>query len=160
MCPAITLPPEDHPMRAVILLSTLCLTGFAAAAATATAVAQQPPAQPKPKPAAQQQRAQQKPAAPPAAASPKLTIAGTWAMENTVKTTAGKDTVVKSLLTATADANGWVTHLAGRDPIPTRVVAMGDRKSTRLNSSHLVISYAVFCLKKKKKIDTTQNAGR
>src|SRR2546426_12589357 len=29
--------------------------------------------------------------------------------------------------------------------------AMRDRKSTRLNSSHLVISYAVFCLKKKKK---------
>src|SRR2546426_6732341 len=27
---------------------------------------------------------------------------------------------------------------------------VGDRKSTRLNSSHLVISYAVFCLKKKK----------
>src|SRR2546426_8746080 len=36
---------------------------------------------------------------------------------------------------------------AGTDvrPDPT------DRKSTRLNSSHLVISYAVFCLKKKKK---------
>src|SRR5256885_7780238 len=31
-----------------------------------------------------------------------------------------------------------------------------DRKSTRLNSSHLVISYAVFCLKKKKK---TQNVS-
>src|SRR3989454_2678478 len=29
-----------------------------------------------------------------------------------------------------------------------------DRKSTRLNSSHLVISYAVFCLKKKKKSST------
>src|SRR2546426_5432567 len=29
----------------------------------------------------------------------------------------------------------------------------GDRKSTRLNSSHLVISYAVFCLKKKKAKD-------
>src|SRR5256885_10983000 len=29
-----------------------------------------------------------------------------------------------------------------------------DRKSTRLNSSHLVISYAVFCLKKKKKHQT------
>src|SRR5688500_19474878 len=28
----------------------------------------------------------------------------------------------------------------------------GDRKSTRLNSSHLVISYAVFCLKKKSTI--------
>src|SRR5205807_9979389 len=33
-----------------------------------------------------------------------------------------------------------------------------DRKSTRLNSSHLVISYAVFCLKKKKKkIKTEKN---
>src|SRR2546426_2188292 len=31
---------------------------------------------------------------------------------------------------------------------------VGDRKSTRLNSSHLVISYAVFCLKKKKKYTT------
>src|SRR2546426_8246439 len=35
-------------------------------------------------------------------------------------------------------------NLAGED------VREGDRKSTRLNSSHLVISYAVFCLKKKK----------
>src|SRR5256885_12712977 len=33
---------------------------------------------------------------------------------------------------------------------PPRPIAR-DRKSTRLNSSHLVISYAVFCLKKKKK---------
>src|SRR5256885_11763226 len=32
-----------------------------------------------------------------------------------------------------------------------------DRKSTRLNSSHLVISYAVFCLKKKKKREDTEN---
>src|SRR5256885_4144580 len=31
------------------------------------------------------------------------------------------------------------------------LTAHGDRKSTRLNSSHLVISYAVFCLKKKKR---------
>src|SRR3712207_8796344 len=30
----------------------------------------------------------------------------------------------------------------------------GDRKSTRLNSSHANISYAVFCLKKKKQLDT------
>src|SRR5256885_9985983 len=30
-----------------------------------------------------------------------------------------------------------------------QLVEQGDRKSTRLNSSHLVISYAVFCLKKK-----------
>src|SRR2546426_8510050 len=31
-----------------------------------------------------------------------------------------------------------------------------DRKSTRLNSSHLVISYAVFCLKKKNKSQTSE----
>src|SRR5438132_11554344 len=37
---------------------------------------------------------------------------------------------------------------AGRSP--ARVAALRDRKSTRLNSSHTVISYAVFCLKKKK----------
>src|SRR5690242_21590221 len=36
-----------------------------------------------------------------------------------------------------------------------------DRKSTRLNSSHMSISYAVFCLKKKKKIKhTTAPPGR
>src|SRR5258708_31107556 len=34
----------------------------------------------------------------------------------------------------------------------------GDRKSTRLNSSHQIISYAVFCLKKKKTHDTTAHA--
>src|SRR5256885_4551910 len=34
-------------------------------------------------------------------------------------------------------------------------VVEGDRKSTRLNSSHLVISYAVFCLKKKMNIIMT-----
>src|SRR5258708_28568891 len=31
-----------------------------------------------------------------------------------------------------------------------RLIEAGDRKSTRLNSSHQIISYAVFCLKKKK----------
>src|SRR5256885_1432643 len=39
-------------------------------------------------------------------------------------------------------------HAAGTAGAPHRRLA--DRKSTRLNSSHLVISYAVFCLKKKK----------
>src|SRR5258705_13931089 len=34
-------------------------------------------------------------------------------------------------------------------------LAVQDRKSTRLNSSHLGISYAVFCLKKKKAMDST-----
>src|SRR5438132_3867919 len=47
---------------------------------------------------------------------------------------------------------GIVTQ--GRDP-PGRALRVPvnlDRKSTRLNSSHTVISYAVFCLKKKKKM--------
>src|SRR2546426_6838584 len=39
-----------------------------------------------------------------------------------------------------------------------RVAQQIDRKSTRLNSSHLVISYAVFCLKKKKKRQADQRA--
>src|SRR2546422_1933975 len=38
-------------------------------------------------------------------------------------------------------------------------VARRDRKSTRLNSSHGYISYAVFCLKKKKKSRETQDKG-
>src|SRR5947209_11302646 len=38
----------------------------------------------------------------------------------------------------------------------TRNVLMEDRKSTRLNSSHANISYAVFCLKKKKNITKTR----
>src|SRR5256885_16380959 len=41
----------------------------------------------------------------------------------------------------------------GTQVIQNRISEEGDRKSTRLNSSHLVISYAVFCLKKK--IQTT-----
>src|SRR2546426_5718697 len=42
------------------------------------------------------------------------------------------------------DASFAPTQAPSDAPMPT------DRKSTRLNSSHLVISYAVFCLKKKK----------
>src|SRR2546426_6049838 len=48
-----------------------------------------------------------------------------------------------------AGPRGPVTlHEIGR--ARTLVLPQPDRKSTRLNSSHLVISYAVFCLKKKK----------
>src|SRR2546426_6131114 len=46
--------------------------------------------------------------------------------------------------------------LASSAPLPPRsqlqALSPEDRKSTRLNSSHLVISYAVFCLKKKKEL--------
>src|SRR5438552_12536672 len=39
----------------------------------------------------------------------------------------------------------------GRPRPPVRPRPLLDRKSTRLNSSHQIISYAVFCLKKKKR---------
>src|SRR5256885_5588732 len=42
--------------------------------------------------------------------------------------------------------------IADPDLLAQAVTNVIDRKSTRLNSSHLVISYAVFCLKKKKPI--------
>src|SRR2546430_6359158 len=57
------------------------------------------------------------------------------------------------------DSNGieigshTVTH-----PILTQTSRQRDRKSTRLNSSHSQISYAVFCLKKKKKTKTNKLA--
>src|SRR5256885_5869242 len=41
---------------------------------------------------------------------------------------------------------------AVEEGLPVGLVLQADRKSTRLNSSHLVISYAVFCLKKKKNL--------
>src|SRR5438034_8259531 len=49
----------------------------------------------------------------------------------------------------TLRALGTVVWLAG--DLADLCERAGDRKSTRLNSSHTVISYAVFCLKKKKK---------
>ena len=61
---------------------------------------------------------------------------------------------------AVVTALDWMTGLR-TDPLvdlrmpisktePTGSIMVTDRKSTRLNSSHVVISYAVFCLKKKK----------
>src|SRR5438034_5197590 len=43
-----------------------------------------------------------------------------------------------------------VLNIVGRRTLRHELEAKVDRKSTRLNSSHTVISYAVFCLKKKK----------
>src|SRR3712207_6857647 len=43
-------------------------------------------------------------------------------------------------------------RLGDRGPADAAGRVQGDRKSTRLNSSHANISYAVFCLKKKKKL--------
>src|SRR2546426_4017766 len=50
-----------------------------------------------------------------------------------------------------ARSHGGVTSCSRVSPQILIRVRCIDRKSTRLNSSHLVISYAVFCLKKKKR---------
>src|SRR5258705_4275196 len=54
-----------------------------------------------------------------------------------------------------AELHGGTVMAANREVAPGAIFTIclpreGDRKSTRLNSSHLGISYAVFCLKKKK----------
>src|SRR5256885_11380818 len=46
----------------------------------------------------------------------------------------------------------WLAEFLFEDFAVLGLFVHADRKSTRLNSSHLVISYAVFCLKKKKKL--------
>src|SRR5438552_11415693 len=45
----------------------------------------------------------------------------------------------------------YALHLGSQPDDPVQLRKIRDRKSTRLNSSHQIISYAVFCLKKKKK---------
>src|SRR5258708_26361664 len=74
-------------------------------------------------------------------------------------------TLFRSVRSWSVRAHGWyrtfleeprgAIQVGGRE-IPVRAVvtrSVRDRKSTRLNSSHQIISYAVFCLKKKKKIN-------
>src|SRR5256885_9987864 len=68
-----------------------------------------------------------------------------------------------------ADAAGEVQVAVAVDVLEHGALAAGDeqqrdvvgtdRKSTRLNSSHLVISYAVFCLKKKTKYNNVECTG-
>src|SRR2546422_3327125 len=62
----------------------------------------------------------------------------------------GKDGKTVRLMCPCVDANGKPTRLVQQMSV-TKLRHLGaDRKSTRLNSSHGYISYAVFCLKKKK----------
>src|SRR2546430_6638004 len=49
----------------------------------------------------------------------------------------------------------WALHPRHTEPRVADQPQIEDRKSTRLNSSHSQISYAVFCLKKKKKSDNS-----
>src|SRR5690349_22731679 len=48
-------------------------------------------------------------------------------------------------------SGSYLNHLERNQRPVTAGILLRDRKSTRLNSSHVEISYAVFCLKKKKK---------
>src|SRR5256885_11103829 len=68
--------------------------------------------------------------------------------------TPGPDRIRRANVTAFAD---WLARERGRRFADYTAL---DRKSTRLNSSHLVISYAVFCLKKKIKISHQHPYGR
>src|SRR5258705_9194682 len=52
---------------------------------------------------------------------------------------------------------GWLTYRVMAFDALSAHASKPDRKSTRLNSSHLGISYAVFCLKKKNKKQTNRN---
>src|SRR2546426_1432065 len=59
----------------------------------------------------------------------------------------------KRLATTVGDEGGFAPNLPSNEAalqLVLEAIERADRKSTRLNSSHLVISYAVFCLKKKK----------
>src|SRR5947208_12283939 len=60
-----------------------------------------------------------------------------------------------TLFRSNADAEPF--HVPASVRIDAGVREGEDRKSTRLNSSHQIISYAVFCLKKKKKANRIEN---
>src|SRR5437773_9039766 len=68
----------------------------------------------------------------------------------------GDGIIVRDAIKTMADLRGKTVVLAQNSPshffVLNALINGGvDRKSTRLNSSHITISYAVFCLKKKKK---------
>src|SRR5690242_21450125 len=71
------------------------------------------------------------------------------------RTKSGFDLAIETLVSTSARGRAQVATLALEHRAvaelceQTRSVAEVDRKSTRLNSSHMSISYAVFCLKKK-----------
>src|SRR5690625_6572243 len=84
-------------------------------------------------------------------------------------TTIGEETVHFPLHHDMTQAAGIRQHLTQIQPAGERSFAVqlkeaslkfgGDRKSTRLNSSHVAISYAVFCLKKKTTCTTDGRAN-
>ena len=72
---------------------------------------------------------------------------------------AGDGTTTATILAQSIVNEGLRNVAAGANPMDLKrgidKAVTSDRKSTRLNSSHALISYAVFCLKKKKKKNNT-----
>src|SRR3712207_7665466 len=83
--------------------------------------------------------------------SPAGGEAGGWSTVGDTTGSAGR--TIDGLVTTEASEGGrsGVAGLAGGVSRADSICRAIDRKSTRLNSSHANISYAVFCLKKKKK---------
>src|SRR5688500_19946117 len=86
----------------------------------------------------------------------KLVIHGGAGVIERSKITPDKDAEIRAALAQSLDAGSKILESGGSalDAVEASVRVLEDdanldRKSTRLNSSHLVISYAVFCLKKK-----------
>src|SRR5690349_23393477 len=64
---------------------------------------------------------------------------------------------IPAVIIATDTFVQFARRMATTQGCPHVAIAETDRKSTRLNSSHVEISYAVFCLKKKKKQKTSHH---
>src|SRR5947199_6268711 len=71
--------------------------------------------------------------------------------------------LLTGLCSSCSAATAWSRFAIGLTASPRRLkseaICSSDRKSTRLNSSHLGISYAVFCLKKKSALDPVHEPG-
>src|SRR5437773_5990162 len=75
-----------------------------------------------------------------------LLVDGALRAEPDGRQSAGGSPLSRPLVVRGGLAAGW----AGASGLAALTTLVLDRKSTRLNSSHITISYAVFCLKKKK----------
>src|SRR3989454_4515791 len=88
----------------------------------------------------------------PATDALSFTVQPSSAIATQIITPAIQVTVLDSLGNTDPNFTAAVTIAIRTNPVGGNLSGTTrDRKSTRLNSSHLVISYAVFCLKKKKK---------
>src|SRR5688572_32981651 len=74
------------------------------------------------------------------------------AQDDTAKPAEGFSLKTAETIEFTTDEVTWMQVDVSPDGRTILFDLLGDRKSTRLNSSHSQISYAVFCLKKKKKL--------